>query len=328
MNSRYYSFAGAFADEITGYLKLRSSQGHQYLRERHYFVSLDRYLLMENANKKELSAPVVEGWLRSLSSDMSVNTKIVYISHYSQFAKYLHTLGLEAFIPERPIDDKSYTPYVFSEVEMGRLFTSADNLSASHPKSRFVKLQFPTLLRILYGCGLRLDEALRLQASDVDVKAAVMMIRNAKGNKDRLVPMDGSLADILGRYILLSRKNNDPQDALLFSTCKGEQHSITTMRHWFNRTLEAAGIEKLDLPRYSRNICLHCLRHTMAVHSFRKQDLAGIDMYSAAPLLSTYLGHSDIYGTERYLHMTAENSADIIDKTTEYSSGLFPEVPQ
>ncbi|MCL2674738.1 MAG: tyrosine-type recombinase/integrase [Defluviitaleaceae bacterium] len=328
MNSRHYSFAGAFADEITEYLKLRDSQGHQHLRERHYFVSLDRYLLTENANKKELPAPVVEGWLRSLPSGMSVNTKIVYISHYSQFAKYLHTVGFEAFVPERPINDKSYMPYVFSEVEMGRLFASADNLSASHPKSGFIKLQFPTLLRILYGCGLRLDEALRLQAGDVDLKTAVMMIRNAKGNKDRLVPMDGSLADVLGKYISLSRKNNDSQDTLLFSTRKGERHSITTMRHWFNRTLEAAGIEKPDLPRYSRNICLHCLRHTTAVHSFRKQDLAGIDMYSAAPLLSTFLGHCDIYGTEKYLHMTAENSTDIIDKTTEYSLGLFPEVPR
>jgi len=327
MNSKHYEFAAIFANEILAYLRLRESQGHQHLRERHYFVSLDRYLLAENVTKKELTAPTVEGWLQSLSPDMSVNTKIVYISHYSQFAKYLHTLGFDVFIPERPIDDKSYIPYVFSEIEIGRIFASVDNLSASHRKSIFVKLQFPVLLRILYGCGLRLEEALRLQNGDVDLESGVLLIRNAKGNKDRLVPMDDSLTGILNQYILHNCRNS-PKDLLLFSNRKGEQHSGATMRHWFNKTLEAADIEKQDLPRYSRNICLHCLRHTMAVHSFRKQDLAGIDMYSASPLLSTFMGHDKVYGTEKYLHMAAENSVDIIEQTSAYSSGLFPEVPR
>ena len=51
-------------------------------------------------------------------------------------------------------------------------------------------------------------------------------------------------------------------------------------------------------------------------------------MYSASPLLSVFMGHAKIYGTENYLHMSAENSVDIIEKTAAYSSGLFPEVPQ
>jgi len=114
----------------------------------------------------------------------------------------------------------------------------------------------------------------------------------------------------------------------LFSTRKGVRHSDAIVRFWFNKSLEAAGIEKPTLPRYTRNICLHCLRHTFAVHSFRKQDLAGVDMYAAEPFLSVYMGHTRLYGTETYLHMTAENSADVIEKTTAYTDGLFPEVPR
>ena len=327
MSNNNYKYTSVLAEEILSYLKLRESQGHQHLRERHYFVSLDRYLATENVTEKELPAPVVEGWLQSLSSEMSVNTKVVYISHYSQFAKYLHTLGLTVFVPERPINDKSYTPYVFAETEIERIFESADSLANRYRKSKFITQQFPTLLRILYGCGLRLDEALGLQISDVDMESSVLLVRNAKGNRDRLVPMDISLANVIGQYISHNRKNSS-KNTLLFANSKDERHSGTTMRHWFNRTLEASGIEKPDLPRYSRNICLHCFRHTFAVHSFRKQDLAGIDMYSASPLLSTYMGHAKVYGTETYLHMTAENSADIIEKTTAYTSGLFPEVPR
>ena len=327
MSSKRYKFSSIFSDEIIAYLKLRESRGHHHLSERRYFVSLDSYLLSENIVNKELTAPIVEGWLKTLPPDMSVNTKIVYISHYSGFARYLNTFGLTAFIPERPVDDKSYIPYVFSEMEIERIFTSADNFANSSRKSKFADLQFPIILRILYGCGLRLDEALSLQVGDVDVISGVLLIHNAKGNKDRLVPIDDSLADILNRYISHNH-NISPKDMLLFSNRKGERHSGTIMRHWFNIALEKAGIEKPDLPRYSRNICLHCLRHTFAVRSFRKQDLAGVDMYSAAPLLSMYMGDERVCGTEKYPHMTAENSVDIIEKSVAYSLGLFPEVPQ
>jgi len=328
MSNKYYEFASVFAVEIAAYLALRESQGRQHLREWRYFVSLDRYLINENQDRKEIPPHIVEGWLQSLShTGMSVNTKIVYISHFSQFAKYLKTLGFSVFVPERPIDDKSYAPYVFSKTEMEQIFISVDKLCDIYPRSIFVKLQFPILLRILYGCGLRLEESLGLQIGDYDEQSGVLLLRNAKGNKDRIVPIDDSLAQVLNLYILLIHKNN-PKDMLLFANRNGDRNSGTAMRYWFNKTLEVAGIEKPELSRYSRNICLNCLRHTFAVHSFRKQDIAGIDMYSAAPLLSTYMGHAHVYGTEKYLHMAAENSEDIIEKMTAYAPGLFPEAPR
>jgi len=325
MRNGEYVFSGIFASEMESYLELRKSQGHQHLRERHHFVSLDSYLCGKNVAIKELTPHTIERWLQSFPP-MSVNTKIVYISHYTQFAKYLRTLGFKAFIPERPIDDKTYIPYVFTEDETARMFSAADNLG-TQGKSLLPNLQFPVILRILYGCGMRLEEALRLEISDVDTEAHVILVRNAKGNKDRLVPMDKTLSGILRHYISAVFADC-PESGLLFTNSKNSQIAQATVRYWFVRTLAAAGIEKPNLPRYSRNICAHCIRHTFAVHSFRKQDLAGIDMYSAAPLLSTYMGHTKIYGTETYLHMSAENSADILEKSAEYSQGLFPEVPR
>jgi len=112
-----YEFTSILAPEFLGYFALRGSQGHQHNRERNYFKALDRHLVAENLAEKVLTPAIVEGWLRSFPDDMSVNTKIVYISHYTQFAKYLGTLGIAAFIPERPVDDKSYVPYVFSADE-------------------------------------------------------------------------------------------------------------------------------------------------------------------------------------------------------------------
>lgn len=320
-----YEYMSIFAPEFMGYLALRGSQGHRQTRERHYFKTLDQYLLAENLVIKELAPATVEGWLRSLPESMSVNTKIVYVSHYTQFAKYLRTLGVDAFIPERPIEDKAYVPYVFSSDEISRLFRAADNIACNTQSKQFARMDFPLILRLLYGCGLRLNEALRLRVADIDLQTRALLIRNAKGNKDRLVPMDDSLAGIV--HAFMSKRNASP-DSFLFPNRKHEQYSDVIVRSWFCLALGKAGIEKPSLPRYSRNICPHCLRHTFAVASFRKQDRAGVDMYAAAPYLSTYMGHEKIYGTEKYLHMTAETSKDVLEQTSSYSVGLFPEVPR
>jgi len=322
-----YEYASIFAPELMEYFALRESQGHQHTREYHYFKALDQHLNAENLAEKVLTPTTVEGWLRSLPNNMSVNTKIVYISHYTQFAKYLGTLGITAFIPERPVDDKSYAPYVFSTDEISRLFAASDNVAENTQSKQFARVDFPLILRLLYGCGLRLNEALRLCIADIDLRTGVLLVRNAKGNKDRIVPMDNSLIGIMQTF-MSSQRNNALPDSFLFPNRKGGPYSDVIIRVWFNLTLEKAGIEKPSLPRYSRNICPHCLRHTFAVTSFRKQDRAGVDMYAAAPYLSTFMGHEKIYGSEKYLHMTAENSEDVIEQTTSYSAGLFPEVPK
>jgi len=322
-----YEFTSIFAQEFMGYLDLRESQGRRHTRECHYFKTLDQYILSENLAEKELTPPMIEGWLRALPDSMSANTKIVYISHYTQFAKYLSTLGITAFVPERPVEDKSYAPYIFSTDEISRLFAAADDVAENTQSQRLARVEFPLILRILYGCGLRLNEALHLRIADLDLQTGVILIRNAKGNKDRIVPMNKSLTKIMKTFMSSQRSSSLP-DSFLFPNRKGEPYSATVVRMWFNLTLEKAGIEKPNLPRYSRNICLHCVRHTFAVMSFRKQDHAGVDMYAAAPYLSTYMGHEKIYGSEKYLHMTAENSEDVIGQTNSYSVRLFPEVPR
>jgi integrase len=115
---------------------------------------------------------------------------------------------------------------------------------------------------------------------------------------------------------------------LLFEGENGQIRDGCWARSLFQKLLNAAGIQTPQLSRYERGICLHCFRHTFAVNSLRAQDLAGNDIYSAAPLLSIYLGHAKLVETQRYLHMTAENSKDILSVTNKYSQGLFPEVPQ
>lgn len=325
-------YSSVFKDELHDFITLRASQGFKD-KNRYIWGSFDKYLVSIGATAKGLTPEIVDGWLSVQCNGLSARSVSGHITHYNAFAKYLISVGIAAFIPEYPLLDQSYMPYIFSAQEMENIFCVADNRKTINDK--LTRVQFPMLLRILYGCGLRLGEALALQLSDVDFTNGVLHIWNGKGNKDRLVPMDKTLTDTLKMYCdaVLARK---PADSYLFESdykdgkrnCIGKPRNPTWAQGNFQRVLKGAGIELVRHSANERNICLHCLRHTFAVNSFRKQDLAGIDNYRSTPLLSIYLGHYELEGTLKYLHMTAESSGDTISITTEYSRGLFPEVPQ
>lgn len=100
-------------------------------------------------------------------------------------------------------------------------------------------------------------------------------------------------------------KRNVPKRKLVFPSGTGNPISCSWIRNAFLKCIQYIGIAKPDLPKHSRNICLHCLRHSFAVAAFRQLDNSGLDMYNEIPILSTYMGHENLYGTEHYLHMTA-----------------------
>lgn len=316
-----YTYNSILKTEIENYTDLRTAQGHS-AKENATLFSLDLYLQKEKPVEKPLSPIIVDGWVSSLPKNLHANTKIVYISHYSGFAKYLNSIGIPAFIPERPGGEDTYIPYIFSHDEVKRLIAAADNMIST----KKLALQFPLIIRLLYGCGMRAGEALGLKMMDVDLNDGIIIIRHGKGSKDRYVPLTTELKDILKQYINIMKK--EPfSDQWVFANTKNNRHSTEWVRQKFNRCLEAAKIDKPSLQRYSRNICPHCLRHSFAVHSFKKQGHLGIDMYTAAPLLAAYMGHSTFRDTEYYLRLTDEIGQEIVAKSINYAN-VFPEVPQ
>jgi integrase len=329
MKKYNYTCSSILKVEISNFVELRLSQGYKD-KARNALESLDRYLTANNVCEKSLTPEIVDGWIKSRYGERSSKTANNAISYYNTFAKYLYVLGITVFLPDNARTKSSYIPYIFSKEEMTSIFRVVDNgLTNVKPLSN---IQFPMLLRLMYGCGLRLGEALFLRVSDIDISDGVLKIRNAKGNKDRLVPMDDTLTEILRCYCTNHLECGFTDDLYLFasdySVEKGKPRSGQWAGYLFRKALSAAGIELLKDPRSNRDICLYCLRHTFAVNSFRQQDLAGVDNYRSTPFLSIYMGHWDLEGTQTYLHMTAENSEDIMALTTKYSKGLYPEVPQ
>ena len=328
-----YIFQSILKDEFNAFLNLRFSQGIKD-QNRYIWEHLDRYLMNSHANGKAMTPEKIEGWISSACTGLKDKSVDGYIAAYNAFAKYLVSVGIMAYIYPHALSmrQSKYTPYVLSEGEMAVLFSIADSGKSSN--DRLSKTQFPMLLRILYGCGLRLGEALALQLRDIDLDAGALLIRNGKGNKDRLVPMDASLTEVLKLYhvALLSGK---PLEAYLFESnykdgkrnCVGHHRSQSWARHNFSRILEQAGIFALTR-RNERGICPHCLRHTFVDHSLAKQNANDESSYRTLPLISLYLGHEDLTETQDYTHLTTSECATILNTTALKYGGLFPEVPE
>lgn len=94
-------FESCLKEKLNSYMELRESQGCQVLKIRHIFTSLDQYLFKAGRSGYSLPPAVIDGWIASLPEKLSVNTVNIYISTYMQFARYLQSLGYDAFIPEK-----------------------------------------------------------------------------------------------------------------------------------------------------------------------------------------------------------------------------------
>lgn len=239
-------------------------------------------------------------------------------------AKYLRSLGYDIFTPELPKAVSSYVPYIFSEPELRDIINASDNLAAKFSGMQAPVLM-PLLIRMLYGCGLRLGEAMALRWHDVNLVDGIIKIRYAKNEKQRIVPMHETLTKLCQIYFE-SYSSVDVQNDYIFKNCKGTPYCQTWIRQLFSQILKSAGIEYMRSEKQERGPCLHCFRHLFVFHSLTNSASNGRCFEDSVPFLSTYLGHNSIMETDKYLRFSYELNHDAHRIVSAYTGNVFPTV--
>lgn len=212
-------------------------------------------------------------------------------------------------------------PYIYSRNELQRLFDPTNVEISRRGAVQLDAVTFRTLLLLLYGAGLRLSEATRLTLSDVDLVEHVLTIRATKFYKSRLVPIGPQLATVLANYMPLRRRCGPAQDetSFLLANRDGTRLASSTVQAAFDALRRIAEVHGAasgrQIPR------LHDLRHSFAVHSLTAWYREGADVQRLLPVLSTYLGHSDLEGTKIYLSMTPELLQQASLRFARYAGG-------
>ncbi len=314
-------FISSFADYLHKFLNEKRALGYKYKREAYLLRELDKFL-NANAVISNFSKELVLAWTQKRPHERE-RTQCARIHIVKQFGEFLVRQGLNAYIPDSTLTPKkimAFTPYIFSEAEIRSLLHTADNLKQRNVSPR-KHLVIPLMFRMLYGCGLRVGEACSIRIRDVDFELGVLTIRDAKFRKDRLVPMAGSLTEKLGNYAQSELRLSDP-DEFFFPAPDGGFYAESTIYHTYRRLLWQCGISHGGRGAGPR---LHDLRHTFAVHCLKKWVRQGVDLYAALPVLSEYLGHSTLDGTQRYLRLTADLYPDIIAAVEQHFGNVIPE---
>jgi integrase len=280
-------YASGIGVIITDFVSEKLVLGYKYEKGREDLLRFDRFLVKKELNVCSLPRTLVEEWVRKREHE-SPKTHRDRFRLIRQFAKFMAQRGHDAYIPDtrfEPVAHSDFAPHIFTHRELARLFEAADHLPVSR-RTPLRHIVMPELFRLLYGCGLRISEVLKLTQADTDLQQGLLTIRQTKFRKDRLVPMAPELTDRLVQF--QQRLGRRPSSAYLFPSLEGRRYTEVRVYKIFRKLLVNAGIPHAGRGKGPR---LHDLRHTFAIDRMTKWYQEGADLTNKLPILATYMGH-------------------------------------
>ncbi|MDI1256688.1 MAG: site-specific integrase [Flavobacterium sp.] len=152
-------------------------------------------------------------------------------------------------------------------------------------------IKHKTMLCLIYSCGLRCGELLALKPVSIDSKRNLILIKNAKGKKDRIAPLSPRILEMLRIYYVAYK----PKKWLFEGEFVGEPYSV--------KSLQSVLKQALDKAKITKPVTLHWLRHSYATHLLE----SGTDLRYIQELL----GHNSSRTTEIYTHVSTRNIQQI-----------------
>lgn len=236
-----------------------------------YLFSVRKFL--EYSKNKGLNKDAVKSYIQSIlknKNSASVRKDLFAIKFF--FSNILNqNLNLPNPKKNTPL------PEILSIDEIKKMIKETSNI-----KHRLI-------IKLLYGCGLRVSEIVNLKKEGVDFNEGLIHIRLSKGKKDRFVKIPNSIKEKLENYCGINDSN------ILFSSARGGKLTKDTIQKIIKNSAKKAGIKKRVYP--------HLLRHSFATHLLEQ----GTDLR----LIQKLLGHSDIKTTQIYLKVSNQSIKNI-----------------
>jgi integrase/recombinase XerD len=316
--SRYH---GTYATLINQYINFKRNLGYKFKDAESTYYLFDQFTIENGETEIGITKQLADKWAvkRPNESDSTCYKRVMYLIQLSSF---LNDSGYTSYIPRLPKAYKStFTPYIFSRDEMQAIFEASERLNLNSCMDSAVNV-IPALLRMLYGTGIRIGEAVSLKLKDVNLAEQYLIIRQSKNGKDRMIPFSNSLADVCQQYRSSLQVVQGPED-YFFVKRNGRRCNPKAIYEWFRKVLWVAGISHGGKGQGPR---LHDLRHAFSVHSLASMAESDLDLYYSLPILSEYLGHQSLEATEKYVRLTSEMYPGILSEVNTICSFAFPEV--
>lgn len=263
-----------------------------------------------------ITKEMVDDWLVHRSYN-TTSSQGVFISCLRQYTKFIRANGKETFIPDDDytIQRERFIPYIFTADELDSFFRAVDTVDPA-PKKWKRDIILPVLFRMIYCCGMRPGEPLRLRHKDVELQTGDIYIRQSKGSKDRHILMSEDLRQMCLKYDLLT----GPRE-WFFQKWDGNPLPTYWLDSQFHKCWKRSRLPKRGHPRP------YDLRHAFATRNLIRWTDEGLDIMVMLPYLSAYMGHSHFYDTLYYVHLLPERLRRSNRIDWVFLDSIYEEVP-
>ncbi len=255
-------------DKLVNELKIRNFSRRTI---KSYLYVIEQFL--KYAEKKGLNEATVREYAIKKLEKQNPSTVSHNISAIVFFFKNILNQNIKIPHPKR----NKPVPEILTQEEIKRLIEVTQNI-----KHRLI-------IKLLYGCGLRVSELINLRKDDFNFDEDLIHIRLSKGRKDRFVKIPHTIKDELYSYAKISH------DKIFFISAQGGKLTTATIRKIVRNATKKSGIKK--------NVHPHTLRHSFATHLLEQ----GTDLR----IIQKLLGHSDIKTTQIYLSVSQQSIKNI-----------------
>jgi integrase len=266
---------------------------------------------------KFITIPLALEWSQQ-SKNVQPATWARKLSMVRQFARWLSVIEPRHQVPPPRllnVRHRRNKPHIYSDQEIARLMAAAATLKSPRGMKG---LTLGTLIGLLAATGLRPGEAAALENQDVDFEAGVLVIRESKFGKSRLVPIHKSVVGALDKYARVRNRTFPlPCCSAFLVTDRGTPLNLGVVRRWFCKISRSCGLRKgTEGKRYGRGPRLQDMRHTFATQRLMEWYRTGSNVSLQMPKLSSYLGHSSVACTYWYIEAVPE----LLELATEFQS--------
>lgn len=236
-----------------------------------YLYSVEKFL--DYSNDKGLNEEIIKDYIQANLKKKNPSSVRKDLFAIKFFFENVLKQGIDLPNPKKNVS----LPDILTIKEIRRILGSTSNI-----KHRLI-------IKLLYGCGLRVSEVVNLEVKDINFEESLIKINLAKGKKDRFVKIPESMKEELINYCKLYNSK------ILFPSNRGGELTKDTIQKIVQNSAKKAGIKKRVYP--------HLLRHSFATHMLEQ----GTDLR----IIQKLLGHSDIKTTQIYTHISQASLKNI-----------------
>ena len=308
-----YNFKSIFKNELNYFIKYKRSLGLKYENEIFRLHYIDNILYKLKLKNKSITKETF--YELTKRDNMQGENYARQHGVTKDFCKFLISNEYKnIYYEEKKFNIvNNYKPVIFNDGEINLLFQTIDKEKNKHinHKSYKVYYGYSIIFRLLYSCGLRISEVLKIEIKDINFNENTINIIDSKRHISRLVVFSNSMKQCLLDYINLFEIN----DGLLFINSQNNIISKTSLRNFYNKILINSNLNK--------NAHIHDLRHVFCNKAFNQMLEKGYNENVVIVYLYKYMGHKTITETEYYLHFTDYNKNKLLETNDTFSKELY-----